>query len=573
MSDNVFITPGVGSTIATDDIAGVQYQRVKATFGVDGAATDVSAANPLPITAPGTIAVTGAFYPATQPVSGTVSVSGTVPVNGTFYQATQPVSIASMPSTPVTGTFWQATQPVSGTITANAGSGTFAISAAALPLPSGASTETTLAAISTKTLAAGQATMANSSPVVLASNQSAVPVSGTFWQATQPVSGNVGVTGSVAVTGTFWQATQPVSGTVTVGNASLAVTGTFWQATQPISGTVTANAGTGTMAVSIASLPALATGANVIGAVTQSGTWNVGSITTLPALVAGSAVVGKVGIDQTTPGTTNLVALAANQSVNQTQVNGVAMLTGNGITGTGSMRVTIASDNTAFSVNAVQSGAWSLTANQSVNMNQLGGTAVATNSGVVGGGVQRVVLATDVALPAGANTLGTTTGPTLTKGTQGASGYSVQDLKDGGRAIVNVATAIAGVTAVTTEALLALSVSRDGAATSSISTIPVTSGKRYRVTQLVVGMISTAAAVLSGRFSLRMNPAGAVTASSPIIATLPIPSGAALAQAGGWMIMDVPDGIEFSGTMQIGVSQVCSAITGTIWASLIGFEY
>ncbi len=72
--------------------------------------------------------------------------------------------------------------------------------------------------------------------------QATQPVSGTFWQATQPVSiaswggltdtqlratpvpvsGTVGVSGSVAVTGTFWQATQPVSGT-------------FWQATQPVS--------------------------------------------------------------------------------------------------------------------------------------------------------------------------------------------------------------------------------------------------------------------------------------------------------------------------------------------------
>ncbi len=34
----------------------------------------------------------------------------------------------------------------------------------------------------------GQATMANSAPVVIASNQTAVPVSGTFYQATQPVS-------------------------------------------------------------------------------------------------------------------------------------------------------------------------------------------------------------------------------------------------------------------------------------------------------------------------------------------------------------------------------------------------
>jgi hypothetical protein len=43
---------------------------------------------------------------------------GTLAVTGTFWQASQPVSIASMPSTPVTGTFWQATQPVSGTVTA-----------------------------------------------------------------------------------------------------------------------------------------------------------------------------------------------------------------------------------------------------------------------------------------------------------------------------------------------------------------------------------------------------------------------------------------------------------------------
>jgi hypothetical protein len=87
---------------------------------------------------PGTQAVTGTFWQATQPISGSVSISGsaavtgtfwqaTQPVSGTFWQATQPVSIASMPSTPVTGTFWQTTQPVS---------------AAALPLPSGAATST-----------------------------------------------------------------------------------------------------------------------------------------------------------------------------------------------------------------------------------------------------------------------------------------------------------------------------------------------------------------------------------------------------------------------------------------------
>ncbi len=373
MADNILITPGTVTPCATDDIGGVHYQRVKVTFGVDGAAADVSAGDPLP-------------------------------VSGTFYQATQPVSISAMPSTPVTGTFWQATQPVSGTVTINA----------------------------------------------------------------------------------------------------------------------------------------IPTGANVIGAVTQSGTWNVGSITTLPALVAGTAVIGKVAIDQTTPGTTNLVsigtngtvalnaaipaganvigALTANQSVNVSQINAVTPLMGNGTTGTGSQRVTIASDNTAFSVNA--------------------------------------------------------TPPTLTKATQGATGYSTQDLKDAGRAIVNAATAIAGVTAVTTEALLSLNVSRDGAATGAITTITVTSGKRFRVQAIVASARSSSAAVLSARVSLRMNPSGAVTTTSPILAILSVTQqAAALAEAGDTCVLSVPGGIEFSGTMQFGLSQVCSAVTGVVYASIVGYEY
>ena len=39
---------------------------------------------------------------------------------------------------------------------------------------------------------------------------------------------------------------------------------------------------------------ALPAGSNVIGGVTQSGTWNIGSITTLPALPTGSNVIGGV---------------------------------------------------------------------------------------------------------------------------------------------------------------------------------------------------------------------------------------------------------------------------------------
>lgn len=48
IADNVAITAGSGTSIATDDIGGVQHQRVKVEFGADGSATDVSAAAPLP---------------------------------------------------------------------------------------------------------------------------------------------------------------------------------------------------------------------------------------------------------------------------------------------------------------------------------------------------------------------------------------------------------------------------------------------------------------------------------------------------------------------------------------------
>ncbi len=95
------------------------------------------------------------------------------------------------------------------------------------------------------------------------------PVTGTFFQATQPVS--LASMPSTPVTGAFYQATQPVSGTLTcnAGSGTLAVslasapttavTGTFFQATQPVSGRVTAeiysvNDG-GVQAVSLASVP------------------------------------------------------------------------------------------------------------------------------------------------------------------------------------------------------------------------------------------------------------------------------------------------------------------------------
>jgi hypothetical protein len=80
MADNVAITAGTGTNIATDDIGGVQYQRVKNGFGVDGSFTDVSSTNPMPQYIPAT--GTSGSITATDAVLGThgglgVLLSGT----------------------------------------------------------------------------------------------------------------------------------------------------------------------------------------------------------------------------------------------------------------------------------------------------------------------------------------------------------------------------------------------------------------------------------------------------------------------------------------------------------------
>lgn len=50
MADNLLINTGADASVATEDVGGVHHQKVKMEFGLDGAATMVSASDPLPIT-------------------------------------------------------------------------------------------------------------------------------------------------------------------------------------------------------------------------------------------------------------------------------------------------------------------------------------------------------------------------------------------------------------------------------------------------------------------------------------------------------------------------------------------
>lgn len=224
MSDNI-TAPAAGAILATDEIANVHFPKTKIVFGGNGTATDITPTDRLPVRtqdglateakqdamisaieniSPGSggggdasaanqvavqanagadatkatavqfitggkaFAVTGTFWQATQPVSGTVGISGSVAVTGPLTDtqlraSALPVSIGG--SVAVTGSFFQATQPVSIAATV-AVSGPLTdtqlraaavpVSAASLPLPTGAATEAKQdALIALSTLPAG----------------------------------------------------------------------------------------------------------------------------------------------------------------------------------------------------------------------------------------------------------------------------------------------------------------------------------------------------------------------------------------------------------------------------------
>ena len=97
MADNVGYTPGSGEIIATDDIAGVQYQRVKAVWGTDGVANDVNANTPLPIQGVGElIEAIEAMRMAVQSLARTIGLAQVNPITGRMLVdgsgVTQPVS-------------------------------------------------------------------------------------------------------------------------------------------------------------------------------------------------------------------------------------------------------------------------------------------------------------------------------------------------------------------------------------------------------------------------------------------------------------------------------------------------
>lgn len=416
---NIVLNPGaLGATLGTDTVAGVDYQIMKIGFSASGAApVQVSSAAPLPVVQTGAI-------PAGANIIGAVTQSGGPWTDNITQWAGNAVDTNSGNKSAGTLRVVIATdQPSLTNALPVSQSGAWSVAqSGAWPvrLQDGAGT-----ALTSATRGAQQAL---SIQVVDGSGNQVTSFGGgasSTYGAAFPATGTAaGFSDGTNMQGARVFDVDTGAGTQYVAGVSLrkAASGGSVEAgtsadplrvdptgstTQPVSGTVTANIGTsGALAldasvtglqVAQGSATAAQKGGLILAAVTTAAPsyttaqTNPLSLTTAGGLrsdlasLAGTAVdvnsgnksagTLRVVIATDQPSLTNALpvsqsgswSLAANQSMNVAQINAVTPLMGNGVTGTGSLRVTIASDNTAFTVNAAQSGTWTVQPGNTAN--------------------------------------------------------------------------------------------------------------------------------------------------------------------------------------------------------------
>ena len=354
MADNFVADAGSGgSTFAADDIGSVLYPRGKVVWGADGVAGDASMANPLPIQ-PGTgitFAVTdNGSTLSVDDGAGSLTVDAPVgtPVfvrlsDGSAAISTLPVSVASLPTHDVTN------------------AGTFAVQVTSLP----ASTNT----IEVVGDAAHDAAAAGN-PLLL----------GAYASATAPT--------TVSTDGDAVRLWADLSGRIQVGDGG---------------GALTVDNG-GTFAVQAA----------------QSGTWNVGTVTTLTGITNTVTVTGAGGTFPATDSGGSLtvdapvatpvfVRLSDGSAAISTLPVSLSSVPSHAVTNAGTFATQI--DGAALTslqlIDDAVSGA-------GFNISQMNGVNVTMGNGASGTGVQRVTLANDstgvLATVSTVTTVGTLTG-------------------------------------------------------------------------------------------------------------------------------------------------------------------
>lgn len=253
-SDTVFPISAASLPLPAGAAAASGLTTINTTLGAPlqaGGAVSVS-------NLPATQAISAVSLPLPAGAATATGVAGVVTALGTPLQAGGAVSVSNLPATQ-------------------------AVSAAALPLPTGASTASGVASIVTALgapMQAGGTVTANLGTLNGAATAAGVATInttlGTPFQAGASI-GNIafGISGTLPAF-----ASTP---TVNIGTApTIAVTGTFYQATQPVSGSVT---------VTSLGSPFQAGGAiaNTVFGATQSGTWNIANVSGTVSLPTGAS--------------------------------------------------------------------------------------------------------------------------------------------------------------------------------------------------------------------------------------------------------------------------------------------
>lgn len=167
---------------------------------------------------------------------------------------------------------------------------------------------------------------------------------------------------------------------------------------------------------------------------------------------------------------------------------------------------------------------------------------------------------------------------TLTKGTQGATGVTTQDLKDAGRS-ARTLTLDSFAIAATTETIMTMSYSSDNGTLTTGTSYQVTAAKRLRMQQITVGLHTvtgntTAASII---VRIRALAGGAALVSSPVQAIFSLP-GVASINMGSTITIPFPDGWEFAAGTGIAITATCAGFLTTTAApkldiAITGFEY
>jgi hypothetical protein len=405
-----------------------------------------------------------------------------------------------------------------------------------LALESGhaASTDTSTASINAKTPALGQSGMTGSSPVVIASNQTSIPVTGAFFQATQPVSA-VSLplpTGAATETTLASLNTSTTNGTqktqiVNSGGSSISSLsdgngGQALEVAVSATGFIASTANSTT-----AQLAAAATFAGTIETIFNQQVASIlltsdqnGTLTLRQYIDAG-------GTRKTNDWVYNIVAgvpFSRSFVVNGNYFNLV-------FTNTGGATTTTLNINTAYGTLAAATNL----GNGPVSLDEVNGLPFITS----------------------------------VKGVQATNFLPVQQPKDTGRVSKMYSSVF---TAATTEALVTLTPISDGTAGTTGTSFTVTSGKRLRIQQICLSTRNAGAAGQGVVIQLRMTSTGAVTATSNLVGTIATGSNLAIANSANSDCMVMPDGFELSGTQQFGVSQIGTA-TANNTVVVYGFEY